>query len=105
VNADERRQYTRFPSVLRCWLQSRHRKVYARLRDISRGGVGLRAPSTFASGEIAEVVLENPRSGRVLRIRAVIVWSHPDGNNPDHAGMGVKFDVPVEDADFTPDEH
>ncbi|HEY3354801.1 MAG TPA: PilZ domain-containing protein [Polyangia bacterium] len=91
MSADERRKHTRYPSQLRCWLRGPARQVYVRLRDISRGGLGLRAPTTFPRGEVAEVLVEDPRRGVALRARGEVVWTHPDPDHPDHTGTGIRF--------------
>jgi hypothetical protein len=91
VSADERRVYPRFPSRLRCWLSGHARLVHVGLRDLSRGGLGLKAPTTFSAGELAEVIVEDPARRLNLRARCEVVWSHPDKDNPDHTGTGVRF--------------
>jgi Tfp pilus assembly protein PilZ len=91
VSADERRKHPRFPSQLHCWLRGPARQVYVRLRDLSLGGVALRAPTTFVRGDQAEVVVEDPHRGINLRARGEVVWTHPDPEHPEHTGTGVRF--------------
>jgi hypothetical protein len=104
VSADERRKYPRFPSHLRCWLKGQARQAYVRLRDISRGGLGLRAPTTFPRGEVAEVIIENPGRGLKLRGRCEVVWNHPDPDHPEHTGTGLRFVAIEAGAELLPEE-
>jgi hypothetical protein len=103
VSDDDRRQFPRTGSSLRCWLRGGSRTVYATLRDLSHGGLGLRAPTTFQAGELAEVLLEDPHHSHSLRARAEVAWSHPDPQNPDHSGTGVRFLEVVEGLELLPD--
>ena len=102
MSDDERRQHPRIGSSLRCWLRGESRTVYAMLRDLSHGGLCLRAPTTFQPGEVAEVLLEDPHHTRRLRARAEVAWSHPDPHNPDHAGTGLRFIEVVEGLELLP---
>jgi Tfp pilus assembly protein PilZ len=96
------RKFERFPTNLRCWLRARGRTVYVRLRDISRGGVGLRTSTNFSRGDHAELVLEQTRPPATMHARAEVVWSHPDPENPDHAGTGLRFVEIVEGESLLP---
>jgi hypothetical protein len=100
--SDERRQHQRVGSSLRCWLRGQERTVYASLRDLSPGGLGLKAPTTFQPGDVAEVLLEDPHHSRSLRARVEVAWSHPDPQNPEHAGTGVRFIEVVEGLELLP---
>ena len=89
-------------SSLRCWLRGESRTVYATIRDLSHGGLGLRAPTTFRPGDAAEVLIEDPHHARSLRARAEVAWSHPDPQNPEHSGTGVRFLEVVEGQELLP---
>ena len=102
MRPDERRRYRRFPSGLKCWLTCEARLVYVRLRDLSRGGLGLRAPTNFAAGDAAEAIVEDPARQQSLRARCEIVWSHPDEDHPDHTGTGVRFVEILDGTDVLP---
>jgi hypothetical protein len=102
VMADERRRFRRFGSFLRCWIRGHGRSVCMTVRDVSRGGVGIRAPTTFCRGDTAEVLLEAPHHSRSLRARVEVAWSHPDQENPEHAGTGVRFVEVLEGEELLP---
>jgi len=102
VSGDERRRHPRYGSSLRCWIRGGARTVYATLRDLSHGGLGIRAPTTFQRGDVAEVLLEDPHHSRSMRARAEVAWSHPDPENPEHAGTGVRFVEVVEGDELLP---
>ena len=102
MSGDERRRHPRYGSSLRCWIRGEARTVYATIRDLSQGGLGLRAPTTFLRGDVAEVLLEDPHHSRSLRAHAEIAWSHPDPQNPEHSGTGVRFVEVVDGAELLP---
>jgi hypothetical protein len=102
VTGDERRRFRRFGSCLRCWIRGEARTVYVTLRDLSHGGVGIHAPTTFQRGEAAEVLLQDPHHSRTIRARAEVAWSHPDPENPEHAGTGVRFVEVLEGMELLP---
>jgi c-di-GMP-binding flagellar brake protein YcgR len=102
VSDDERRRFRRVGSSLRCWIRGGSRTVYVTLRDISHGGLGIRAPTTFQRGDAAEVLLEDAHHARSLRARAEVAWSHPDTDNPEHAGTGVRFLEVIEGQELLP---
>lgn len=102
MSSDERRRYPRYGSSLRCWIRGESRTVYAVLRDLSHGGLGLRAPTLFRPGDTAEVLLEDAHHSRSLRARAEVAWSHPDPQNPAHSGTGVRFVEVIEGHELLP---
>jgi c-di-GMP-binding flagellar brake protein YcgR len=102
VTEDERRRFRRIGSHLRCWIRGESRTVYVTLRDLSPGGAGISAPTTFHRGEAAEVLLQDPHHSRSLRARAEVAWSHPDSENPAHAGTGVRFLEVLEGQELLP---
>jgi hypothetical protein len=102
VTGDERRRFRRVGSGLRCWLRGQSRTVYVRLRDLSHGGIGICAPTTFQRGDAAEVLVEDAHHARSLRAHAEVAWSHPDTDNPGHSGTGVRFLEVIEGRELLP---
>jgi Tfp pilus assembly protein PilZ len=102
VSADDRRRDTRYPSTLRCWIRGEARTVFVTLRDLSAGGLGIRAPTTFRRGDRAEVLLQDPHHVHTLRASGEIAWSHPDPDHPEHAGTGLRFVEILEGRELLP---
>jgi hypothetical protein len=84
----EQRRHPRRELALRCWIGDARHTLYARLHDVSRGGLSVRAPVPFSPSSTVEVALELP-GGRRVRARGEIVWVRDaPGNGP---RMGARF--------------
>ena len=87
----ENRKNARFPSRLRCWCESENITLYARIANLSEGGLflqtntpldtGRRMLLRLSSGEVREVMAE-----------ATVVWSRPQRQEKGPPGMGLKFE-------------
>lgn len=87
----ENRKHARFPSRLRCWCESDNITLYARIANLSEGGLflqtntpldtGRRTLLRLSSGEVREVMAE-----------ATVVWSRPQRQEKGPPGMGLKFE-------------
>ena len=77
----EKRRYPRRQLAVRCWIGDGHHTLFARLHDLSLGGLSLRAPVPFAPRAELEVALmlpgtiEDPHSAVAIRARGRVVWA------------------------------
>lgn len=88
--ADNRR-HSRISSRLRCWCEGENVTVYARIGNLSEGGLFLRTSTPLERGAVARVRFgtEEP-----IEAPARVVWSRVEGQGG-VPGMGLQF----EDAD------
>lgn len=83
----ENRRYLRVASRLRCWCEGENVTVYARIGNLSEGGLFLRTSTPLAMGAVALVRFG---SEAAFVTEARVVWSRSDGQlGP--AGMGLEF--------------
>lgn len=87
--ADDNRKFRRVLSRLRCWCEGENVTVYARIGNLSEGGMFLRTSTPLALGSKAVLRFGNEES---IEARAVVVWARIEGNDGP-PGMGLKFDV------------
>ncbi len=77
----EKRRFPRRQLAVRCWIGDGHNTIYARLHDLSIGGLSLRAPVPFLPNTELEVALimqgsiEDPRGRNSIRARGRVVWA------------------------------
>ena len=93
----ENRKYTRVPCNLRCWCEGNNVTVYARIGNLSEGGLLLRMDTPLKHGAQAVVRFEGTSP---VKIAARVVWSKAGGQGA-HPGMGLQFepdDPQVKDA-------
>jgi uncharacterized protein (TIGR02266 family) len=77
------------PSGLRCWCEGENVTFYARVGNLSEGGLFLRTNTPLATGSRAVVRLN--RSGEAeVQLLATVVWASAYGEGP--AGMGLCFE-------------
>lgn len=84
----EHRKYHRVASLLRCWCEGENITVYARIGNLSEGGLFLRTSTPLARGAKALV-----RFGEEVHIEAIarVVWSRAEGQGGP-PGMGLRFE-------------
>ena len=82
----DHRHHPRQRTQLRIWLTSPRRSVYARIHDVSSGGLGLRVPTAFEPGERVQVTVPL-EDGSEIEAPAVVVWVGPGGTS----GLGLRF--------------
>ena len=97
--SENRRKSERVPSQLRCWCEAEDVTFYARIGDLSEGGLFLRTSTPLASGTRAHLRLLD--GGVELRTGATVRWARADetelwdagrpGGQP--SGMGLEFDA------------
>lgn len=84
----ENRKHPRVSSRLRCWCEGENVTVYARVGNISEGGMFV-CTSTPLNTSTAVMLRFGPESS--VETRAVVVWVHT-GNGGMPTGMGLRFD-------------
>lgn len=84
----ENRKMRRVPSRLRCWCEGENVTVYARIGNLSEGGMFLRTSTPLALGSRAVLRFG---SDDAVETQAVVVWARLDGDSGP-PGMGLKFD-------------
>lgn len=86
----ENRKYVRVPSRLRCWCEGENVTVYARIGNLSEGGLFLRTSTPLPHGSRATVRFGGTHTQ--VEAAATVVWSRPDAGEAGPAGMGLRFD-------------
>lgn len=92
----ENRKHERVDSRLRCWCEGDDVTVYARVGNLSEGGLFLRTSLPLSEGSTARVRLKQPE-GSEISAHARVVWIR-EGENGSPAGMGLQFEALDEDA-------
>lgn len=84
----EMRKHPRVSTRLRCWCEGENVTFYARIGDLSEGGLSIWTSTPLNTGSRARLRLGN---GHTIEAPAVVVWSRTEG---DHGppGMGLKFE-------------
>jgi uncharacterized protein (TIGR02266 family) len=85
----ENRKHTRVPSKLRCWCEGENVTVYARIGNLSEGGLFLRTSTPLSEGSRAMVRFG---SDNAIEAQAMVVWSRADGDGGP-PGMGLRFEL------------
>lgn len=89
----ENRRYTRVSSRLRCWCEGENITVYARIGNLSEGGLFLRTSTPLSEGSRALLRFGNDNA---VEAQARVVWARLEGQGGP-PGMGLEF-VGVDDA-------
>ena len=87
----ENRKYARVSTRLRCWCEGENVTFYARVGNISEGGLFLRTSTPLARGAKAWLRLE-PKGQAELRAEATVVWART-GSGEQQPGMGLRFEA------------
>lgn len=85
----DKRQHQRVSSRLRCWLEGQEVTFYARVHNLSEGGLFLKTLTPLEQGARARLKLEDGEDK--VDAEAVVVWSQDEGSNDTPAGMGLAF--------------
>lgn len=89
----DNRKHDRVESRLRCWCEGENVTFYARMGNLSEGGLFLRTSTPLAEGSQTVVRIEARAAEEMQEVqaRARVMWSRADGNG--HAsGMGLRFE-------------
>jgi uncharacterized protein (TIGR02266 family) len=86
---NENRKHRRVPSKLRCWCEGENVTVYARIGNLSEGGLFLRTSTPLSEGSRAMVRFG---ADSTIEAQATVVWSRADGESGP-PGMGLRFEM------------
>ncbi len=84
--SDENRKFERVVSKLRCWCEGENITVYARIGNLSEGGIFLRTSTPLERG--SKATLRFGTDG--FEAAARVVWSRVEGQGGP-PGMGLEF--------------
>ncbi len=82
----DNRKWRRVPSRLRCWCEGENITVYARIGNLSEGGLFLRTSTPLHEGSRALL-----RFGNDIEANARVVWARLEGQGGP-PGMGLVFE-------------
>jgi uncharacterized protein (TIGR02266 family) len=87
TSLNDNRKHSRVPSRLRCWCEGENVTVYARIGNLSEGGLFLRTSTPLSEGSRARIRFgaEPP-----IEAEATVVWARADGEGGP-PGMGLRF--------------
>ena len=85
----ENRKHVRVPSKLRCWCEGENVTVYARIGNLSEGGLFLRTSTPLPEGSRAMVRFG---SENAIEAEATVMWKRADGEGGP-PGMGLRFEL------------
>jgi uncharacterized protein (TIGR02266 family) len=88
----DNRKHARFPSRLRCWCESENITLYAKIANLSEGGLFLQTHTPLALGRRTLLRLSSGEVREVMA-EATVVWSRPRRQDKGPPGMGLKFEV------------
>jgi uncharacterized protein (TIGR02266 family) len=73
---------------MRCWCEGENVTFYARVGDLSEGGLSIWTSTPLDPGSRARLRLGN---GHTIEAPAVVVWARTDGGEGP-PGMGLRFE-------------
>ncbi len=88
TQGSENRRHSRVPTRLRCWCEGENVTVYARIGNLSEGGLFLRTSTPLPDGARTTLRFRDGESEEVSA-EATVMWSRQGVG--DQAGMGLKF--------------
>lgn len=87
--AEENRKSQRVDARLRCWCEGENVTFYARMGNLSEGGLFVCTRTPLKRGTETVVRFETPDAE--VQARARVVWTRSEGNGFP-AGMGLHFE-------------
>ncbi|PTL80983.1 TIGR02266 family protein [Vitiosangium sp. GDMCC 1.1324] len=87
----ENRKHERFPSRLRCWCEAENITLYARIVNLSEGGLFLKTNTPLDTGRRTLLRLSGGEVREVMA-EATVVWSRPQRQEKGPPGMGLRFE-------------
>ncbi len=87
----ENRKHARFTSRLRCWCEAEDITLYARIANLSEGGLFLQTNTPLAQGRRTLLKLGGG-SVREVMAEATVVWQRPQREERGPPGMGLRFE-------------
>ena len=91
--AEDNRKCGRVPSRLRCWCEGENVTVYARIGNLSEGGLFLRTSTPLERGSRTVVRFGDTN----IEATAQVVWARKEEGLEGPPGMGLVF-VDIEDS-------
>jgi uncharacterized protein (TIGR02266 family) len=87
----ENRKSGRIDARLRCWCEGERVTFYARIANLSEGGMFLRTRTPLELGAPALLRFPGKDPGEEISAQATVMWTRDEhGSWP--AGMGLRFD-------------
>jgi uncharacterized protein (TIGR02266 family) len=84
----DNRKFPRTSSKLRCWCEAENVTFFARVGNLSEGGLFLRTSTPLDTGAVARLRLRHGEAHEV-EATATVVWSRVEGQE---SGMGLRFE-------------
>ncbi len=89
----DNRKFERVYTRLRCWCEGDNVTVYARIGNLSEGGLFLRTSTPLELGAKAVVRFGLTEADEV-EAAAIVIWSRKDESAAGPPGMGLMFQDP-----------
>jgi uncharacterized protein (TIGR02266 family) len=90
LSGTENRRHVRVDTRLRCWCEGQNVTVYARIGNLSEGGLFVRTSMPLERGVVTVLRFGRNRVDEV-EARAVVIWSRGEGHQGP-PGMGLRFE-------------
>ncbi|AGC45512.1 hypothetical protein MYSTI_04214 [Myxococcus stipitatus DSM 14675] len=87
----DNRKSARVPTLLRCWCEADNVTLYARIANLSEGGLFLRTSTPLARGAKAVLRL-TPGDHPEVQAEATVVWLRDAEDKSYPPGMGLQFE-------------
>jgi uncharacterized protein (TIGR02266 family) len=84
---EDHRKFSRVPSRLRCWCEGDNVTVYARIGNLSEGGLFLRTSTPLECGARTMVRFGEPN----IEAAAEVIWARSTDGTEGPPGMGLRF--------------
>ncbi len=95
VEFNPRRRHPRVEAASRCWVESPGVTLYARLTNVSVGGLFVRTSTPIAPGTPIRVRWSFDDDAETIEARAIVAWTRePSEANGAPPGMGLSFQAP-----------
>jgi len=88
TQGSDNRRHSRVPTRLRCWCEGENVTVYARIGNLSEGGLFLRTSTPLPKGARTTLRFRDGEAEEVSA-EATVMWSRSGVG--DQAGMGLMF--------------
>lgn len=86
----ENRKHPRTFTRLRCWCEGDNVTFYARVGNLSEGGLFLRTSTPLEPGARTRLRLRNGDESSAVEATATVIWSRRGGQE---SGMGLRFEA------------
>jgi uncharacterized protein (TIGR02266 family) len=93
------RRHLRVPARARCWCETEDITIYARVLNVSEGGLCIRTYAPLSAGSRAKVRFPLESGGEVTA-DAQVVWAREERSEAFLPGMGLQF-LGIDDSSVT----